>query len=104
MTDKDHASYFNTRFRAIVTKLDGAWDDRNLRNQYYQKIAPRLHTQFVSVGVPVPAKLDALITKVDCFDRAYWADHEMTRVSNALPPPAEKKVIATPTTTNSAIC
>ena len=71
MADKDHASYFTARFRAIVTNLNGAWDDRNLRNHYYQKIAPQLRAQFVSAGIPVPGKLDTLVAKVDCFDRAY---------------------------------
>ena len=91
MADKDHASYFTARFRAIVTNLDGAWDDRNLRNHYYQKIAPRLRAQFVSAGIPVPGKLDALVAKVDRFDRAYWADYEMNRIIHSYATPSDKK-------------
>ena len=91
MTDKDHASYFTARFRAIVANLGGAWGDRNLRNQYYQKLAPRLHAQFVSAGSPVPGKLDALATKVDRFDRAYWADYKMNKILHSYASPSEKR-------------
>jgi hypothetical protein len=95
MSDKDHASYFTARFRAIVSNLEGAWDDRNLRNHYYQKIAPRLRLQFVSAGTPVPRTLEPLITAVSQFDRAYWADYELNRAMRHSIAPAERKV-ATP--------
>lgn len=98
MTDKDHASYFTARFRAIVANLEGSWDDRNLRNQYHQKLAPRLRAQFVSAGVPIPDKLDALVAKVDRFDRAYWADYELTRALNSYSSPNDKKVAPASTT------
>ena len=98
MTDKDHASYFTARFRAIVANLGGTWDDRNLRNQYYQKLAPRIRAQFVSAGSPVPAKLEALVAQVDRFDRAYWSDYEMTRALSSYASPAEKKPNPIPTT------
>lgn len=98
MADKDHASYFTTRFRAIVVNLGGAWDDRTLRNQYYRNIAPRLRTQFVSAGSPVPGKLDALIAKVDRFDRAYWADYEMNKIIHSYASPSERRSQPTQTT------
>jgi hypothetical protein len=79
MSDKDHATYFTARFRAIASNLVGLWDDRNLRNAYYQKLAPRLRAQFVSAGVPVPATLDPLVALAECFDRAYWSDFELNR-------------------------
>ena len=79
MSDKDHATAFTARFRAIVSNLDNLWDDRNLRNTYYQRIAPRLRSQFVSAGVAVPSRLEPLITTVERFDRAYWADFELNR-------------------------
>ena len=77
MTDRDHATYFMARFRAVTANLQGMWDDRNLRNSYYAKIAPRLRAQFVSSGTPVPASLNPLITLVERFDRAYWANFEL---------------------------
>src|SRR6201999_444734 len=79
MSDRDHATYFTARFRAVSSTLNGLWDDRNLRNMYYQRIAPRLRAQFISAGVPVPATLEPLITVVERFDRAYWADFELNR-------------------------
>ena len=85
MADKDRASYFTARFRAIMSNLGGTWDDRNLRNQYYKKLAPRLRTQFVTAGTPVPSKLEPLIFMVDRFDRAYWADYELNRTINSTP-------------------
>lgn len=82
MSDKDHATYFTGRFRAVSSNLQGTWDDRNLRNQYYAKIAPRLRAQFVSSGTPVPVTLEPLITITERFDRAYWADFELNRSLN----------------------
>jgi hypothetical protein len=77
MTNKDHVTYFTAWFRAIISTLNGLWDDRNLWNMYYQKIAPQLRSQFVSASVPVPATLEPLIATVEWFDRAYWADFEL---------------------------
>jgi hypothetical protein len=79
MTDRDHASHFSARFRSIVANLDGSWDDRNLRNMYYQRMAPRLRAQFVSAGKLVPGKLEPLIEITELFDRVYWADFELNR-------------------------
>jgi hypothetical protein len=79
MSDKDHATYFTARFRAIASNLIGVWDDRNLRNAYYQKLAPRLRAQFVSAGAPVPSRLDPLVALAERFDRAYWSDFELNR-------------------------
>ena len=78
------------RFRAATANPQGMWDDRNLRNSYYAKIAPRLRAQFVSSGTPVPASLDPLVTVVERFDRAYWADFELNRSLNAQNPSASK--------------
>ena len=91
MTNKDHASYFTARFRAIMTNLSGSWDDRNLRNHYYQKLAPRLQAQFVSAGSTVPPTLEPLITKVDRFDRAYWSDYELSKAMGSSPAASEKR-------------
>jgi hypothetical protein len=93
MTDKDHASYFTARFRAIVSNLEGAWEDRSLRNHYYQKIAPRLRLQFVTAGTPVPRTLEPLIDVVNQFDRAYWADYELTRAMKHSVAPTERKFV-----------
>src|ERR1700742_1078121 len=79
MMDKDHATYFTGRFRAVSSNLQGTWDDRNLCNAYYSKITPRLHAQFVSSGTPIPASLDPLVRITERFDRAYWADFELNR-------------------------
>jgi hypothetical protein len=79
MQDKDHATYFIARFRTIISTLDGTWDDRNLRNMYYKKITSCLQAQFISSSTPVPMTLEPLITLVDCFDHAYWANFEMVR-------------------------
>jgi hypothetical protein len=79
MSDKDHATYFTARFRAIASNLVGLWDNRNLRNAYYQKLAPRLRAQFVSAGVPVLATLNPLVALAERFNRAYWSDFELNR-------------------------
>jgi hypothetical protein len=83
MSEKEHATYFTARFRAITSSLKNVWDDRNLRNAYYTKIAPRLRSQFVSSGTPVPLTLEPLITVVERFDRAYWTDIELNKTVNA---------------------
>jgi hypothetical protein len=112
MVDKDHATYFTARFRAIVSTLEGTWDDRNLRNVYYKKIAPRLQAQFVSSGTPVPATLEPLIAMVDRFDRAYWANHEMIRSQpisglasgvKPFPPASAKSTAKSPVTSPMAV-
>jgi hypothetical protein len=91
MSDKDHATYFTARFRAIASNLAGLWDDRNLRNAYYQKLAPRLRAQFVSAGAPVPSTLNPLIALAERFDRAYWSDFELNRsLSSASAPTAQE--------------
>lgn len=84
MADRDHATHFTARFRAITSNLTDIWDDRNLRNAYYAKIAPRLRSQFVTSGTPVPATLEPLITKVERFDRVYWSDVELNKTVNAM--------------------
>jgi hypothetical protein len=86
MTDCDHTTYFTARFRAVSSNLQGMWDDRNLRNSYYSKLAPRLRMQFVSSGTPVPASLDPLISIAERFDRAYWADFALNHALNAQNP------------------
>ena len=98
MSDKDHATFFSARFRAVVATLNGTWNDRTLRNQYYQKITPHLRAQFVSAGVATPATLDPLIATLDPliatvehFDRAYWADIEVNRAIAYSTPAPEKK-------------
>jgi hypothetical protein len=97
MVDKDHATYFTARFRAVTSNLAGLWDDRNLRNMYYSKIAPRLRAQFVSSGTPVPPNLEPLIAVVERFDSAYWADVELNRslgllsTSGSSEPPRQRK-------------
>ena len=68
MMDRDHATYFTARFCAVTAHLQGMWDDRNLRNSYYSKIAPHLRAQFVSSGTPIPATLEPLVTVVERFD------------------------------------
>ena len=77
MSDRDHATYFTAKFRAIVANLQGSWNDRTLRNQYYKKLAPRLRSQLVSAGIPVPDTLEPLISVSERFDRAYWANYEL---------------------------
>jgi len=76
MSDKDHATFFTTRFCTVVVTLNGTWKDCTLHNQYYQKLALRLHAQFVFAGVAIPATLDPLIATVECFNHAYWAKHQ----------------------------
>jgi hypothetical protein len=83
MNDRDHATYFVARFRAVVSNLQDTWNDRTLRNQLYAKLAPRLRSQFVSSGTPVPSTLEPLITTVERFDRAYWANFELDRTMTA---------------------
>ena len=93
MGDKDHVSYFTSKFRAIQYRLP-SWSDRTLRNAYYGALAPRVHTQFVSAGIAPPAGLSELITIAETFDRAFWANYELnkpTRTSEDKRNPSEKK-------------
>jgi hypothetical protein len=73
MSEKDHATYFTARFRAIITNLQGAWSDRSLRNAYLQKLPPRLMSQFQTSGRRPPDDLEGLIKAVEEFDSAHWA-------------------------------
>jgi len=78
MTDKDHVSYFTSKFRAIQFRLPH-WSDRNLRNAFYAALAPRIRAQFVTAGRIPPRTLRELITDAEAFDRAYWADYELNQ-------------------------
>jgi hypothetical protein len=73
MSEKDHATYFTARFRAIVVNLQGAWSDRSLRNAYLQKLPSRLMAQFQTSGRRPPDDLEGLIKAVEEFDSAHWA-------------------------------
>lgn len=81
MSDKDHCVAYTARFRAIKRNLP-SWDDRNLRNRYYTRVAPRIRNQFVTSGRVPPAALDDLIRVCEEFDHAYWADVEQPRTTN----------------------
>jgi len=91
MSDKDHATFFTACFRTIIATLNGTWNNHTLCNQYYQKLALHLCTQSVSTGVAIPATLDPLITMVEHFDCAYWADIKVNRAISYLAPVPEKK-------------
>lgn len=78
MTDKDRVAYFTSRFRTIQYRLP-SWADRNLRNEYYSSLAPRIRTQFVTAGRAVPTTLEGLIRTAEDLDRAYWTDIELNK-------------------------
>lgn len=78
MSDKDHVSYFASRFRSIQYRLPD-WSDRNFRNVFYASLAPRIRTQFVTAGRVPPGKLEDLIIAAEAFDRAYWTNYELDR-------------------------
>jgi hypothetical protein len=78
MSDKDHVSYFASKFRSIQYRLPD-WSDRNFRNAFYAALAPRIRTQFVTAGRVPPGKLEDLITAAEAFDRAYWTNYELDR-------------------------
>jgi hypothetical protein len=78
MPDKDHVTYFASKFQSIQSRLP-SWSDRNLRNAFLTALAPRIHTQFVSTGRVPPNGLDALIIAAEELDRAYWTDFEASQ-------------------------
>jgi hypothetical protein len=86
MTDKDHVSYFASKFRSVRYRLPN-WSDRNLRNSFLNALAPRIRAQFVSAGRVPPNTLDGLIAAAEELDRAYWIDREIT---NSLKPKEKK--------------
>lgn len=89
MTDRDHATHYISRFRAVQYRLPN-WGDRNLRNAFYMNVAPRIRQQFVSAGRVPPDDLDNLILKVESFDRAYWADYETKPARDSRKPDTPK--------------
>ena len=96
MTDKDHVSYFTSRFRAIQYRLP-SWGDQNLRNTYHAALAPRIHAQFVSAGKIPPAHLEALIYMAEELDRTYWTDFELNR---SIHHPSDHKPTSSTTSTS----
>jgi hypothetical protein len=78
MNDKDHVAHYTSKFREIQYRLPN-WSDRNLRNAYYQNLAPRIQQQFVTAGRVPPSSLDELMAVSDAFDRAYWANVEISK-------------------------
>ena len=90
MSDKDHVSYFTSKFRAIQHRLPN-WADRNLRNTYYSALAPRIRHQFVTAGRIPPSQLDGLIAAAESFDRAYWTDYELNQRNNSNDKKSDKK-------------
>jgi hypothetical protein len=78
MGDRDKASAYTAKFRAIAANLDD-WSDRTLRNAYYMGVTARIRTQFVTAGRVPPSLLEPLIEACEQFDTAYWADAEIQR-------------------------
>jgi hypothetical protein len=89
MSDRDRATFFTGRFRAITSNLLGLWSDRTLRNAYLSKLPPRLVSQFESAGKRIPDSLDNLIEAVEDFDSAHWAGVETRRAQGVQPPAPE---------------
>jgi hypothetical protein len=75
MSDKDHVTYFTSKFRSIQSRLL-SWSNRNLRNAFLTALAPRICTQFVSAERVPPNGLDALIIAAEELDCTYWTDFE----------------------------
>lgn len=78
MKDSERAISFTARFRTTIYRLP-SWSDRNLRNQYYAAIAPRLRAQLVTAGQVPPTGLEDLIRVVEANDRAYWANQDLAK-------------------------
>jgi Retrotransposon gag protein len=78
MSDKDHVTYFASKFRSIQSQLP-SWSDRNLHNAFLAALAPRIRTQFVSAGRVPPNGLDTLIIAAEELNHAYWTDFEASR-------------------------
>jgi len=83
--DSDHATYFTGRFRAIVSNLQGTCSDRTLRNTYAGKLPKRILDRFESAGVELPIDFEALVARVEKFDRAYWSAIELRRATQPTP-------------------
>jgi hypothetical protein len=82
MADKDHVIHFTAIFRTLQYRLQ-SWSDRSLRNEYYNSLAPRLRTQFVTAGRIPPPRLEDLIKMSEEFDRAYWANFEHNKTAKS---------------------
>jgi len=82
MSDKDHVTYFTSKFRAIQYRLPH-WSDRNLRNSYHSSLAPHILNQFITSSTQIPDILAGLIAVAERLDCAYWANFKLTKANKS---------------------